>query len=216
MYRKDPILSNSFDPSQPRDPITQQWVNTNTPPRVALSSSMTDAEYNAQGTFDFPVPARSAEQMIDFWTHVPISDESLSSFREAYKEDFMADEHVDAWVWDRYMEWKNLPENRLTDEELANEFAVSRWNRNKDLQLEKFRKEYPFRPYTIPPAATRQVARAGMLWFQSSALKDETEIKKITEYQIDFGNGDSPTVKELFKKYHLRATVLRYVGTYSG
>lgn len=38
---------------------------------------LSDKEYNAQGSFYFPPPARSIEQVLDFWRHVQIPDAVL-------------------------------------------------------------------------------------------------------------------------------------------
>ena len=59
-----------------------------------------DEDYNASGTFKYPNPPRSPEQVIAFWRKVPVPDDYINALMDRQNDDIRA--RINDWVAPRF------------------------------------------------------------------------------------------------------------------
>ncbi|MPV51052.1 hypothetical protein GCG21_13755 [Pseudactinotalea sp. HY160] len=67
-------------------PTGGQFAAQDRPGADVALHELSDAEYNAEGTFTYPPRPRSASQHIAFWESVPIPDQVLVEVHRAYEQ----------------------------------------------------------------------------------------------------------------------------------
>src|SRR5665647_154390 len=102
-------------PRQPAGvPVGGQFATaTRQEPDVNLAQ-LSDEEYNADATFDYPAIPRSVAQHVAFWSRVKVPDAVIARVRAAYVERY------DVWLEERMDQWA------ATDPEPTNGGTFSR------------------------------------------------------------------------------------------
>ncbi len=179
-------LHNGDGPRQPAGiPAGGQFaVGHHAESLVSLDTGdLSDAEYNADGTFAYPPYPRSAVQHMEFWATVPIPDIVLERVATAYKIGAM-----------RYGE--RYPYNQ----ELAAQNRVYRedWRRRAELH----KQEWAGMPTSLYNPMVRPMVRAAQLYWYAEALPPE-EREKVENARITLPSDQERTVKEVVEYYRL-------------
>jgi len=166
-----------------------------TPRREApVALSVSDREYNADGTFAYPPIARSYEQIVDFWMRVPVPDQVLYQLRSVYshaqndarsqaldgwrarhREPVRYDKHGQRAEWDEWFAALNREDMRLKDAT----------------------------PPLITPVLARPLARAAGLMIQARTLEEQQPgiVERVRQTPIDLAVLGSPSVGSLLDLY---------------
>ncbi len=179
-------LNNGDGPRQPAGiPAGGQFaVGHHAESLVSLDTGdLSDAEYNADGTFAYPPYPRSAVQHMEFWATVPIPDIVLERVSTAYKIGAM-----------RYGE--RYPYNT----ELGRQNSVYRedWRRRAELH----KQEWAGKPTSLYNPMVRPMVRAAQLYWYADALPPE-EREQVVTARITLPSDRERTVQEVVEFYRL-------------
>ncbi|WP_182050441.1 hypothetical protein [Changpingibacter yushuensis] len=196
---------------QPRDPRTGKWVEqVSDEGKTILRHKVTDEEYNAEGSFEFPVRARSYDQHVSFWLNVPIPDESVRRFLAVYRYDFDTSYEPSDWAKEEIKKWDK--EHPITPKNFPGGKAVGEAARKTE--LDRLVKINPIRPYDIPATDARMILRLGMMHYWADPLPREDQ-EKINNLEVAIGDGNKWSgIANVDKKYHLTRTIMRFYGKF--
>lgn len=157
-------------------------------------ADLSDEEYNADGTFEYPPIPRSVAQHVAFWTRVRVPDAIMARVRSAY---------VEAWeVWsDAQMhEWaREHPEpvgNMLTAKARAHEQWEAEFAKRVALLGEE-------RPKALPAVLARPLIRAAQMARYARWLNTQEEYNEVLDTEVDLGEPEPWTVRRCLEVYRL-------------
>lgn len=165
--------------------------------------SLTDEEYNRDGSFFWPPYPRSAAQLVAFFESVPVPDQVLTRVSHDYVE------HVerleDAAMDDVQARWERehpRPQPGIFASAHKASQSSSAWEAARDAavgaELDRVRS---LRPPSIPGLWTRPLVRASLMHWYSSTLPAE-EQAEVDTHVVQIG-GHGYTVAELSSTYRL-------------
>lgn len=175
---------------------------------------LSDDQYNADGSFDYPPVPRSAAQHVKFWTQVKIPDAVITRIRIAYAARW------DQWATDQMEAWAAAdPEPvraRLQshDSHLRERDA---WKARFDMKYNALIEE---RDKEIPVIAARGVIRAAQMSHYAQYLPTQEDYDEVHAHEMNVGEAGSPlTVAELrdmFRLHELPAVTFEDPSTVAG
>ena len=147
------------------------------------SGELSDAEYNADGTFAYPPYPRSAAQHMEFWATVPIPDIVLERVATAYK--IMAMPYGERYPYDKELG-------------LRNRVYYEDWLRRAKLH----KQEWEGRARVLYSPMVRPMVRAAQLYWYAKALPPG-EREQVENARITLPSDQERTVKEVVEHYRL-------------
>ncbi len=156
-------------------------------PDVTLAH-LSDEEYNADGTFEFPPMPRSVEQHVAFWSRVPVPDPIIARARVHYGR-FLGE-----WRGDQLEAWQREhpvpPRKKDWDP----------WRAARDAAAAEIDSAHPSQ---IPTVIARPLIRAAQMaryakWFQTQEEYDE-----VMASPVDVGTEEPWTVQQTLDVYML-------------
>jgi hypothetical protein len=190
---------------QPRDPVTQQWQSP-TGQGLDVPLGLTDEEWNAEGTYNFPPVPMSASQVIDFWTRVPLSDRLLRAVQNdhyAARNDPNSNEALSREAEKVRQTW--IEANPKEDPDRATfktDAKVDAWNRQMGRLWDKAMKDLnEGLDVSIPRTSIRSVVRAQKMLSDAYALADD-EREQVFDHPLPF-EGGYETVVDLCRRFRL-------------
>jgi hypothetical protein len=173
----------------------------------------TDAEYNADGTFEYPPIPRSFEQHVRFWARIPVPDAVIARIRIAYATRWPE------WAQERATAWEQAnPEP--TGSRLLGGSAARReheeWRARHDAFVKELEAE---RPRELAPLAARTVIRATQMAYYAHQLPDPSDQARVGRLQMAMGPGQRWTVRQICDRYRLEdlpAVAFEDPGTVAG
>lgn len=172
---------------------------------VALDG-LSDAEYNAEGTYMFPPRPRSLGQHISFWESVPIPDDIMANVQAQYP--INRQEQVTAACHAAVDDWKQsnpdptgLGQPYIKDNDYHR--VVQAWKNSVDAVWEATEdKEYSSRPGEIPTVEMRTVLRAHhMNQYAPEGLTND-EWLDLRAHHMPWGDGEA-SVEDIVKTFRL-------------
>lgn len=172
-------------------------------PDVTLAH-LSDEEYNADGTFQYPPMPRSVAQHVAFWSRVPVPDAIIARVRAAYIED------VIGWRGDQIEAWAAqhpVPKHKRD------------WDPWREARDRAGAEIDASRPAEIPSVLARPLIRAAQMaryaqWFQA-----REEYDAVLETSVDVGTEEPWTVQQVLDVYKLDRlpdAAFEDAGAYSG
>lgn len=130
------VIQQGMEVEQPRDTNGRFAETAHERARVPLSdiysggmpiafemsddpASMSDEDYNAGGTFDYPPVPRSAAQVKAFWASVHIPDVALTQYDQLYRLDVERSVQAHLQAWDRTHKVEDMPGKNSLERERA-------------------------------------------------------------------------------------------------
>lgn len=174
---------------------------------VALSE-LSDAEYNAEGTFAYPPRPRSAAQHIAFWTTVPIPDDVLQRVHKAFehaRENRLAEEtkkRHDVWKGDH-----PDPSGKAFSAR-KNAENVARWEDKAKAEWDRLRGNLEAEWPSMPVFEIRDVVRCHHMIEDAGQHLPKDEATQVARHQIEF-QGEMRSVRSIYDTY--RTWVIRRV-----
>ena len=166
-------------------------ATTHREPDVSLTA-MTDEEYNADGSFEFPPLPRSVEQHVAFWSRVMVPDPILMRVQEAYAERW------ETWSKEQMAAWNvGHPDPSLargrTDATKREE-----WLARRDAATAALVDQ---RPPTIEGVLCRTIVRATQMGKYAGWLELEADYDKVLDVEVDLGGDEPISVRDIEKLY---------------
>lgn len=166
-----------------------------------------DEQYDEGATFYFPNPPRSPQQMIQFWSRIPVPDPALGQLRTAFAE--RAKSIEDQWVDKQAAEQMAVWDAQAGNEKPVGT-AVRGWNDRRRSAERVIRKDLhahyqnntPGVPKEVPTTDARAVARAMRMSFFLPTGWSEHERAEVLNTMFTTSHGKE-SVGELVKKYRL-------------
>lgn len=147
------------------------------------------------GSFLFPPPMRTAEEIIDFWSRVEIPDEALARMQRVYRdsrESLLRDWPAAAWFW--YAKWV-WHEQNPSPPDGANPGEIADWEgRARSAQADyedRVRARVQDLPEELDRRDVRPLFRATAMLHTASRDADIAwpERRTVAEHRIEFGDG---------------------------
>lgn len=178
-------------------------------PTEPLTSDVSDEIYNSDGTFHYPVKARSAEQAVAFWAKVDVDDEALSELQQIYsqnREEWLVNADT-AWSeqWEADYEVVNpRPSDKLFS---SNRKPLEIWETTKAATFEFARKDHlgsiwDQRAQVIGNSDARTVARVLGLATYTRQLPD-AERAKVLSHIVSVDQKDM-SVGDIYEEFALK------------
>jgi hypothetical protein len=179
-------------------------------PDVSLTE-LSDAEYNADGTFEFPPLPRSAAQHVAFWSRVPVSNAILARVCDAYVVLWAA------WSKEQMREWDAAHSHPALARGKTDQSLVAAWQARRAAAVEALPER---RPPTIERPLARTVVRATqMCRFADYWLEPEAEADLVLSFEMDLGDDEPVTVEGIVDRFMMRelaASDFEDAATYAG
>jgi hypothetical protein len=156
-----------------------------------------DADHNAKGTFLFPPKPRSSEQHISF---CDVSDDILENIALGYEKWAFAWHRGQQNIW---LESDYYPKHKIDKYEARAGKLTSAQAEARDIAAEEHSAtilDYKH-PRIIDPFDTRDVARAGQMFFYATDL-EVSERSLVDDHHVELRNG-SISVVDIVRKYNL-------------
>lgn len=193
---------------QGRQPDGKWDTKNQSDPSGPLTGEIPDDVYNADGTFHYPVKAKSAAQAIAFWSKVDVDDESLTELQMIHLQ------NRDEWLRNQDAAWSEQWEAAYDTTTPApatkvfgsNAKALENWETAKAAALDVSRRDHlgglwDERAQVIGNSDARTVARVLGLGIYTKQLP-EAERAKVLAHRVDV-NQTSMTVHEAFTHFGL-------------
>lgn len=185
-----------------------QFAETPKPGAEVSLLDLSDAEYNARGTYLFPPRPRTVSQHIAFWENVPIPDEIMANVQQAYQEH--REEAITAACNRAAEEWKIANPDptaagapRLKGKDYYR--VVQGWKNGIDkVWFATEAREQDERPEQIPIFEMRSVLRAHHMAMHGPAGLTDQEVNQVLEHQLPWGAGAHATVAAINVRYRLQ------------
>ena len=161
-------------------------------PDVTLAH-LSDEDYNADGTFEYPPIPRSVEQHVAFWSRVKVPDPIIARVRNEYVVQVNAyrDAQMDAWD-----DAHPVPTGVFgaKSAELA---AHSEARKAAGVAVDETR------PGAIPAVLARPLIRAAQMARYARWLETQEQYDEVLATEIDLGEARPWTVRDTLEAYHL-------------
>ncbi|GAB3176146.1 hypothetical protein GCM10027059_50560 [Myceligenerans halotolerans] len=158
---------------------------------------VTDAEYNADATFEYPPIPRSFEQHVRFWATVPVPDAVIARVRIAYAARWPQ------WAQERTTAWEQEnPEPvgpRLIGAANARR-EREQWRARHEAFTRALESE---RPRDLAPLVARTVIRATQMTYYAHHLPDPADRARVARLRMSLGPGRRWTVRQICETYRL-------------
>ena len=172
----------------------QFTANPRQEPDVTLAH-LSDEEYNADGTFDYPPIPRSPEQHIAFWLRVPVPSAILARVSGSYVETWQV------WADDELDRWALTDPRPVAGKWLPKEQDIADWTVRFEAEAARVDAE---RPRVIPAVLARPLIRAAqMKRYASQWMGTQEQYNQVMDTEIDLGQPQPSTVRETLEEYHL-------------
>lgn len=183
-------MSETTNGGQPRDP-------KGTPTGGQFTSAHrpeSDVSLKPEGSFLFPPPLRTPEEIIGFWSSVEIPDQVLAATQAVYSRDLEAVKRS----WAQYA-WGHCAqgywyERNPRPPESDGPGALADWEGRQRADQSDYEEALHLRLQTLPEtldrADVRPMCRAVAMWYTANQVDMPwAERKKVAEHQIDFSDG---------------------------
>jgi hypothetical protein len=166
---------------------------THKEPEVTLAR-LSDEDYNADGTFEYPPIPRSVAQHVGFWNRVKVPDAIMTRVRVAYLADWAiwAEKQLDAWA--------TTDRQPVGGEFRSRQKEVAAWTIRFDTEADRLE---TVRPNTISPVLARPLIRAAQMAKYAQWLETREEYEQVMSTEIDLGEDEPWTVRRTLEVYHL-------------
>jgi hypothetical protein len=166
---------------------------THQEPDVTLAR-LSDEDYNADGTFEYPPIPRSVTQHVAFWNRVKVPDTIMTRVRVAYNDAWAiwAEKQLDAWA--------STDRKPLGGEFRSRQKEVAAWTVRFDTEADRLE---TVRPNTISPVLARPLIRAAQMAKYAQWLETREEYEQVMSTEIDLGEDEPWTVRRAIEVYHL-------------
>lgn len=172
-------------------------------PDVTLAH-LSDEEYNADGSFEYPPIPRSVEQHVAFWSRVKVPDPIIARVRAAYVE------NVTEWRADRLEAWvAEHPQPR-------GQRGLDEWRAARDAAGADIDQALP---EALPAVLARPLIRAAQMARYAKWLDTQEDYDAVLETEVDLGEEQPWTVRQTLDYYHLDELpdgAFEDAGSYSG
>lgn len=155
--------------------------------------------YEQRGTFLYPpLEYAGANDYIEFWSNVPISDGVLSNIRAGYAEAVRKDLDHALFVWAREYDAKHSralqsPLDKKREKALEERQAAG----------DAYRVEYmKGAPERLHPTQTRTIARVGQM-INNIQILNQDDADAVRSHRVQLGPGWTPTVEEVDELFQL-------------
>lgn len=170
---------------------------------------LSDEDYNADGSFEYPPIPRSVEQHVAFWSRVKVPDAVCARVRAAYVEQTEAwqQQQADAWIG------ANPVPGGVFGAKTA---ELERYRAAKQAAIDAIDAG---RPASIPAVLARPLIRAAQMARYAKWLETQEEYDRVLETEIDLGEAEPWTVRQTLDYYHLDELpdqAFEDAGSYSG
>lgn len=168
-------------------------TTTRREPDVTLAH-LTDDEYNADGTFEYPPIPRSVDQHVAFWSRVQVPDANIARVRAAYVEQWpiWGEAQLDAWA---ATDPEPIPSTlRPRTQE------IEEWGHRFDAESARLLEE---RPNDLPAVLARPLIRAAQMAKYAKWLETQEEYDRVLATEIDLGEDEPWTVRRCLDVYRL-------------
>ncbi len=169
-----------------------------------IAAPADDATYNADGTFEFPPPARSYDQLVAFWMNCRVPDTVIRQMQIGYVqyayETSVA--HYQAWIADNDPPAMHLKSRRGRPEELNPEYE--RWSAAYQELQARYEDAHPI---DIDPTIARDLARVHRMRWQARRseewLPGITQAVEETRIEIAGADPDGVPIGALLDAYRV-------------
>lgn len=147
--------------------------------------SMSDEEYNAGGSYDYPPAPRSVEQVRAFWGSVRIPDVAMSHYQRVYREDHAryVEYRMKKWV-----ETHNVPVDGV---------ARAKWELDREEARKAFFAE---RPAEVPRSMLRTMVRVmGVLNDADQMVKEDDD--RLMRTPVRLPDGSTKSAGQVWHQY---------------
>lgn len=160
---------------------------------ISARRSESGVSLKTEGSFLFPPPMRTPEEVIDFYSSVEIPDQVLARTRLVYEESRA--KALRSWAqyaWG-YYEQGYWGERNPRPADADGPGALADWEgRERAAQAdyeEKLQERLHRLPETLDRADVRPMFRAVAMWHAAQGFDTWAERKRVAEHQIEFGDG---------------------------
>lgn len=172
-------------------------------PDVTLAH-LSDEEYNADGSFEYPPIPRSVEQHVAFWQRVKVPDAIIARVRAAYID------RLHEWSLEQYDAWV------AAHPQPNGHRGLPEWKAARDAAAARID---DIRPGTIPAVLARPLIRAAQMARYARWLDTQEEYNAVLDTEVDLGEEQPWTVRQTLDFYHLDELpdgAFEDAGSYSG
>lgn len=172
-------------------------------PDVTLAH-LSDEDYNADGTFEYPPIPRSVEQHVAFWSRVKVPDAIIARVRASYvqRTQEWRNEQMGAWV--------------AANPQPIKQRELEEWDAQSQRVAADIDQQ---RPSSIPAVLARPLIRAAQMARYARWLETEAEYDRVLDTEVDLGEAEPWTVRNTLDYYHLDELsdgAFEDAGSYSG
>lgn len=178
-------------------------------PDVSLAN-LSDDEYNADASFEYPPLPRSVEQHVAFWSRVKVPDAVCARVRAAYVE------RTEEWRADQLDAWDAANPGPTSG---AFGMKTSTLQEHNAARAAFIAKTDAVRPSAIPAVLARPLIRAAQMVRYARWLETEGEYNQVLETAVDVGENEPWTVRMTLDYWHLDElpeVAFEDPGSYSG
>lgn len=162
-------------------------------PDVSLAH-LSDEEYNADGTFEYPPIPRSVAQHVAFWSRVRVPDPILARVRSTYTQ------HWSEWSEEQMHAWARTDPTPIGGEFNAKAKQRTAWGERFDARAAELEVE---RPKDLPAVLARPLIRAAQMAKFAQWLETQDQYDEVMATEVDLGEAEPWTVRRCLDVYHL-------------
>lgn len=159
---------------------------------VVSLAHLSDEEYNADGSFEYPPIPRSVEQHIAFWTRVKIPEAIMARVRSSYGEYWLT------WVDTKMQAWEAANPEPVGTEWRSKSSEIEAWMVRRDAHRGVVEGQ---RRSSLPSILVRPLVRAAQMARYGSWLENQEEFDRVLETEVDLGESEPATVRETLRRY---------------